>query len=480
MTLSANLLGDSRTFYSERSAYVAVCMLFERCLPSSGDLAKLGLGFKSKGRSVFEIDRDRLDRMFIGLQTPIQADSSYQTLARHEVGEKLAYSDLRYCLPCLRGGQHSAVFQHGLVRRCPVHRVDLSTGCPACGARLRTDIETLRVSPFSCNECGHALRQGSSIGFVPKNLPCGPFNALRLKYGYGARPGFEWSRSLMRWHPSTPTARRDPEDADVRRAATRHSNWAATTGSGGISWQTDVHALDQSEEVSEGFSVARTVLGTLLWIRDVIDGEGVDIEAPAGRPWIYVQYSRLHVSLTVAAAAFYRTANLYSMLDIVLTPSRRAEFLLECFGPLPTESAAAEIVVKHEVLGLFARCLGEAARYTHMSDVDWLNGPAPEDFCPAWVFERRHAERTLRIRALVRGGRIAHLVRRLGSRRVCPYKRFDEVDRSEVPPIQMGDRGRSQRARNYPFLRGIKEDSANSGEADRDVGPSVVESGDAC
>ena len=456
---------DGRLQCQERSAYVAVCTLFERCLPRYQDVAKFKFTGVHARRSVFEFDRIRLDRMFSEMQSSKQVDSVFQSVAEYELGEKLTYSDLRYCLPCLRQGQHSVVFQHGLVRKCPLHSVDLRTGCPACGARLKTDIETIRVSPFSCYECGHALRVGFDIGVPPSPLPSAPFDALRLKYGAGTQPGFEWSRSLMRWHRSTPSSKRDPECSDFRRAATRHSDWTTPSDFGSISWKTRAYDLNTSGPIVDSFVVSRTVQDTLLRIRDAIAAEGIDIDTPSLRPWIYVQYSRLHFSLTVAAAALYRAANLYNILDVILNPSRQAEFLLDSFGPLPTEYEAAKVVVQHEVLGLFVRCLSEASRYNHMADINWLDGPLPENFCPAWLLERHGLERKLKIRALACHDRLPHLIRRLGARRVSRCLAHDEVARLEkCPPRSSRNKDRSQRARNYPdysFLARTNQNRAN-------------------
>jgi hypothetical protein len=74
-----------------------------------------------------------------------------------------AWSRLRYCPACLEAGFHAAWFQWRLVERCPLHRVQLRTGCAGCAAPIPYALgPELASCPLSCARCGCAWVPGLS------------------------------------------------------------------------------------------------------------------------------------------------------------------------------------------------------------------------------------------------------------------------------------------------------------------------------
>lgn len=65
-----------------------------------------------------------------------------------------ACSDLRYCVPCLQAGFHTAWFQWRVVERCPLHDAPLRTGCVRCAAAIPYALGAqLALSPLRCTAC---------------------------------------------------------------------------------------------------------------------------------------------------------------------------------------------------------------------------------------------------------------------------------------------------------------------------------------
>ena len=75
-----------------------------------------------------------------------------------------ASSRLRYCPACLAAGFLAAWFQMRLVERCPLHRVQLRTGCAGCTAPIPYALgPELASCPLSCASCGCAWVPGLSL-----------------------------------------------------------------------------------------------------------------------------------------------------------------------------------------------------------------------------------------------------------------------------------------------------------------------------
>ncbi len=73
-------------------------------------------------------------------------------LSRFQYGSENALGGLRYCRSCLAGGYHSALYQQGFIRKCPIHGEALLSACPSCLRRIAYALPMAR-DPFSC-PCG--------------------------------------------------------------------------------------------------------------------------------------------------------------------------------------------------------------------------------------------------------------------------------------------------------------------------------------
>ena len=435
---------------TERSAYVAVCEAFNSSLPTSRELHQLNPGFSLLNTSVFDVEQSFLREMIARLRPVAQRAAAFQSLSKNEQGDRLFHAELRYCLPCLRAGNHSCLFQYGLVSKCPLHQVTLAVGCPNCGQRLETDLETLRLFPFCCASCGQSLSQPVPLDVKRVAPPIAPFNQIRLRLGFHLSADWESSRSTFQWKISQ-HKRRGPPDAGLLRIAMEHFNWIESEAIRRASWCDLAFELPVSNSTSEDFVRARTVLETLQSLRENITLCGIQDSPPGLGPWFYASSLSTSDGPTVAAAALYRTANLYGVLEVFLSPVHRSNFLLQTFGPLPSEVAAAELVVEYEVIGLFLRCLSAASKYRYASEVAWHESAAPETFCPAWRFHKGPM-RTLQMKPLGTMGRVVHIIKRLGMRRLGHGREADEQSILKMIFARSSDETRRKRTRKDPRL----------------------------
>jgi len=80
-----------------------------------------------------------------------------------QLAPHLMSNRLRVCPLCIRKGYHSIVHQIAGLVGCPLHKVPLTSTCPACGFSLGDFGLRRYVSPFSCVRCGVPLLEGDEL-----------------------------------------------------------------------------------------------------------------------------------------------------------------------------------------------------------------------------------------------------------------------------------------------------------------------------
>lgn len=438
-----------RPIAAERSAYAAVCTLFERTYPTPRELSSAHIA--GAQMSIFEMPEENVRRVFSAPFASPVFRQPFQHPTALELGERILYLQLRYCLSCMKHGHHSALFQNALVQQCPVHHEPLRTGCPECGQRISTTLKALSSSPFHCADCGVSFRTARLLGHSEKPLSTEPFKAIRNLLGLlDAAATLETSRGLLRWQLASRELRETAPDNALIRAASRHVDWQRHC-LGTPSWaQRTMQIKDMSN--GEGVYVdGEVIVSALIELKKLIRRKSLSTDLPAERPWVYLRNHALNANMPAAAVALCRTANAYGLLEYVVGKRRRPKFLLQAFGRLPDTEEGAAIVARYEVLGLFARFLGEAAATIYTDDVDWLHTPNPETFCPAWRLIRRDSVGELQLRLLADMSRIEVLIHRLGAHRLeLSRARQGYVTRS-VPRVgpAKDDMLTAQRGRRY-------------------------------
>lgn len=434
----------------ERSAYAAICALFERTYPSSGDLNSAHIA--GAQMSIFEMPVDKIHRLFSAPFSASVFRQPFQHPTAAELGERILYLQLRYCLSCLKQGQHSALFQNALLQHCPVHGELLRTGCPRCGKRIPTTLESMREAPWHCNECGASFRTARQLGKTPQALPAEPFSGVRDLMGLLATPeATETSRGLLQWQYPSRELREATPDSALVRAAARHVDWRHASR-GTPSWTQQVVRLKDMSNGEGSYIAGEVVVNALLEVKHMIQGRNISTDLPAERPWVYLRNHALNADMAAATVALCRTANAYGLLEYVVGDRRRPTFVLQVFGRLPDSAEGAAMVARFEVFGLFARCLGEAAETVYTDDVDWLHTPSPETFCPAWRLVRDgNPGGELHLRLLADWNRVARLTDRLGARRLELSRIQRGYITRNVPPKGAGrdEMLTAQRARRY-------------------------------
>jgi len=104
--------------------------------------------------SFAQVDEEKL-KHFLHIDPIALGQSTALAYIRPDEIGTLTSNQLRYCVPCIRAGFHTAIHQFLFVSHCPVHLSPLVTRCTACGVMSpRYTLTSIRQRPYKrCDQC---------------------------------------------------------------------------------------------------------------------------------------------------------------------------------------------------------------------------------------------------------------------------------------------------------------------------------------
>jgi hypothetical protein len=413
--------GRSPATAIETSIYARLCFDLPRLASTRKELDGL-LGVRCSRLSVFRIARATASALCKALGE--EATEAWDEIRGVNLlfgrDPRLVFHDgLRYCAECMKLGWHSILFQHRLVRRCPVHRCTLRIGCPRCRLPILPNLNYIAVNPMGCGNCGSSFsarfaksRQEVSASGPPRE----PFDALRLSlkqaafYNGSARDAAHWnfeSRIPMD-HTACPNA---------DSVTSRHLDWEQ-----GAAFSVRKHRTSELLAVCVGGDLSPTSAERLAAAAVVLLPPTSELD---------MRVSSLHASLIFQRHAYGR------LLDIELTVCAAAfvltmrqvfsELEWEQWGNLagsdrPTSSdrlpSNRRHFVRHELVARMARNLVYASRLRNALACDWDRKVAPELFMPGWRESEGPVGMRVSIRPVCSIELLYRLIGRVGSRRL--------------------------------------------------------------
>jgi hypothetical protein len=404
MTWQSKFLND----LEERSLYAVLCIAFLEWHPSPSELTSAFKGVR-KLTPVLSLSDAALKSIsnVLGLEAVAVLRAAGSHLSPQGAG-CLLRSELRYCPACLGRCWHSVLFQHWGVSSCPIHSVDLRTGCPSCGRPIELNLATLSRSPFSCDKCGETF----------------------VEYrDWDSRAGGPDSEPFKPWHAGLSI------DLTLRTSSRRCAVWANQ-------WRTThVPTSGQSIRISRNIWWNRPI-ASLVRPRDFTveirrsDGEPstsvamilVEIEAGLRKQGLYASPpptfggTRSSHSMPVVAAAFWKTVNFYLSPIEFIRRRERAAGLSAVEGDLPYDwPEACALLLRAEVTSFMVRQILASLSLKHLAEIDWPSELHPEQFAPAWLLEQSSKNRaSLTVRPVSSSRALTWLFRRVGNRLLKP------------------------------------------------------------
>lgn len=408
----------------ESSLFVLVIRLFVRLRPEPDEIEPLLKVRRSiLYRSIFWLQDEDLLQLGSALGSEVTNWDLVRSACRDLTSAKNAQlhlcGTLRYCPTCLRYGWHSSLFQHWALPMCPVHSENLRTGCPACGKEIIANLVVMARAQMTCDSCGCVFRRG--VDSKAERIAGDRLVALAfVPYRQALPQRFEYDNGSVRRVLATSDAR---TGADVRgRALQRFLVWPEHQLNGYRNWPVvacayDRHALEpQSIELT---LVDDQVARVLQEVGAILHAEGCMQDCPVALRNRSQTGARLDGSITLVAAAYWKTVRMYRIADYLASDNpgalpRVAPFGYACFA----SPEAWRQTLRFEVIGLVALTLLELRRSRFLIEVDWERRVPTETFLPAWRLLQFPSKFELQIRPRVSVDTLRRLIRRYAQRRL--------------------------------------------------------------
>lgn len=405
----------------ERSLFVVLVAAFRRRQPDKQELLDtVQLKAVAMGRSVFWLSDEDLLKVGLTFTTLNPAELS-RAACRDLVSEdrvsKTLCDSLRYCAACLRRGWHSSLFQHWALPVCPLHLSPLTTGCPACGGDIATDLSTIACALFSCDRCG-VLFERQALSEAERQDTRRPTARTFRAYREAMPARF----AVVESEQARLVSLADARSPDALRGTDLHRFhvWPEQDLPGYRRRRClQFHYAADNTAISEADPciVETQVATTLREIRTLLTEEAC-MEPRPDNLHPAMNGARLDGDLFVGAAAYWKTAQCYRMVKYMSreigAPPRILHF---GYGSFDCPAAWRE-TLRFEVIGLMVCSLLALCRLRCLIQVDWRDKPPNAAFLPAWRLFQRPSGWTLQIRPATDIDGLRRLVRRYGSWRL--------------------------------------------------------------
>ena len=408
----------------ERSLFIRLVHFFKRSRPEVDEIEPLLKVRKAiLSRSVFWLQDKDLLQLGAGLAAEVShwdmARASCRDLVTEKEAQRHLCGSLRYCPTCLHSGWHSSLFQHWVLPICPLHGDRLTTGCPGCGEEIVANLIVLARAQMTCDHCAciferHAGAKGNRD--THKYLPASAFVAYRQALPQRFAYVEETDRRLV----SISDAR---TSADLRgRALQRFQAWPELPLKGYRHWSLAIYEYERKRldpPLVDISIVESRVAKTLQEIAAMLREAGCWEDCPPALQSRSHVGARLDSSISLVAAAYWKTAHMYRIANYLTTNGsgtlpRIAHFGYACFA----SPDAWEETLRFEVFGLAVATLLQLRHFRFLIEVDWEHHAPPETFLPAWRLFQEQSKWKLEVRPKANVDTLPRLIRRYAHRRL--------------------------------------------------------------
>lgn len=408
--------------HCERSAFVIFGAYCSTILPESHEVFGLIEFSSAVTKPVFHMSSAASAQL--GAALGIDSTSWQRALGHDLIGSVAASNvlvgELRYCPDCLRLGWHSALFQHPVVRACPIHRKALRCGCAHCGASVSTSAASIGRNHLQCGTCQRRLVLG------PSQLPMTA--ALQVPH-----TRFTVVREALAMNDTDSVVRSPfywtlPPDA-VAKSATEarfmafHVAWPALPLDGIRTRREALHTFDLEIRALSQQQINATAWQALIDTFDklatVLEDLGCMEDVPPELCSANVGGARLNREMSLATAAFWRTTVAFDVARFLSGAPQPSEARANIFGnALPDTIGALQAIIRAQVHSFFVLSLIESRRCAFTAQVNWNGNAVAHRYAPSWVFASSSESIQMRMRCRTDEGSIERLVRRYGRRRL--------------------------------------------------------------
>ena len=404
--------------FRERSGYIIFSNYCSQIIPESGEISKIVGKNIGKERSIFHLSDTVVERLgtFLGIDIEAWRYALGRDLTGLTIARSVLLSELRYCRSCLQQGLHSALFQHPAAGLCPVHRDALRRGCPHCGKPVGTSVAAIAQNHMHCGACGKRLvtDNRSSSDFV-ENEPSfrNNFAALRMAISAAHPPGIIHSRE-DRWDVTPDVASMSASESNL---VAFHKAWPLRPLPGLRSYdesrQTFGPNVQNLSQMDVNFRSRSSALAAFVKLAAVLRKHGCMDSPPMELLWGTAGAGRIDCSLSLVAAAFWRTAATFRVAPYVNGALPPPVPSLPQFGTgLVRTASAVEAIVTCQVYSLMAWNIVDLRRTKHAVQVSWNCSIRNVVFLPAWTATVKFDRLELRLRWRVSLKSINRLVQR--------------------------------------------------------------------
>ncbi len=421
MDRDEGLLAASKTEGDEveASIYVRLCYEIPRVAASKSEVGAL-MGRCRTGLTVFRLSEASAENLAIaigGFEPDAWIRMRGADLVAGREPRCVFHDGLRYCAECMRFGWHSILFQHRLVRTCPLHGCPLRTGCPNCQLPIVPTLSYVAVNPMCCGACGASLTcrfPKSREEVRTHGPPSGAFNVLRRQLN-AANTTIGSAAGSTDWRFETRIPmdhRRCPNAAFV---ASRHVDWERPFAFPTRQHRTFQHRVSWSATSShwgfaaDALSAAASDLRSLTTRCDMLVGpqhcalisrtssSGLIIDAE-----LSVVAAAFILTLKQSGDKFHRAPTIAARSSIALLLSRDIH----------------RVIGHHEMVALMARNLIYTMALSSAAEVDWQRQVPPELVVPGWRLTEVDNGWVLSIRPVCSDESLVGLLKRVRPRRL--------------------------------------------------------------
>jgi hypothetical protein len=405
---------------SERSAFVYAVEHCNHFMLEPSEIKALTPQPYSMRVPIFHMGSDACGHL--GQALGIDSRTWARSIGRDIVGvqpvKSILLGELRYCLECLKQGWHSALFQHVAIERCPLHRLRLQTGCHHCGSQIQTSMHAIGRNHFHCGECGRSLaseRRRTGMGKPVVQISAASFAPLRNSLlDTGASDLIRSPLSLGQYSELVLA------EACTVRGLRHHLMWGEP---GNLDEQFSPKSTEACLSVSQQESLIsssqfqrRLRASALTAIEELVamsQRVGASVDIPAEVTGIGEAAARIDVSISLVAAALWRTAHLLDVSHFILgelpPPQAKEQPLAQ---GIPSYEEVADMIRRAQVFGLFVDSMMQLRLCQYGVEIDW-NGTAKHlSLLPAWRGGICAGRVEVRLRTRCDASRISRLVRR--------------------------------------------------------------------
>ena len=117
------------------------------------------------------VDDEKLKQFFLIDPIALRQSIAVAYIRPDEISA-LTSNQLRYCVPCIQAGFHSAIHQLLFLSHCPIHLSPLMTRCMTCGVMSPRYTLTSLTQRFgkNCSDCFGSFTKNFLVSYQSKNL----------------------------------------------------------------------------------------------------------------------------------------------------------------------------------------------------------------------------------------------------------------------------------------------------------------------